>query len=424
MKGSVSAFLKAWSTSLQRYVDVTVDASGNLNVVTGAAGGGAGDASAANQTTEIARLTSLLSELQLKADLTETQPVSLASQPLPTGAATEASLSAIKTQTDKLQFDVSNNLKVTGGTGGGAGGDGAILDGSNPALKATVTAGLALKVDGSAVTQPVSGTFWPATQPVSGPLTDTQLRASAVPVSATGTVTANIGTSGSLALETTQAAMSGKLPATLGQKTKANSLAVTLASDTDTLPVTFASASALFKGRASTFRTAGRAGTAGQKILSLMNLSGSAVTVKVTRVMVDLNMTVVKAVTVLPPIIRLWKVTAAPTNGTALTKVKIGGSSSSNVSVEARGDASADGTGSGTTLTATLPAGNIITQEFAPRLITAAGYEMADRIEFLGEDTEITLAAGEGVVVFLDYTAATANPTTDMWIATVEWEEN
>lgn len=34
-------------------------------------------------------------------------------------------------------------------------------------------------------TQPVSGTFWQATQPVSGPLTDTQLRATAVPVSGT-----------------------------------------------------------------------------------------------------------------------------------------------------------------------------------------------------------------------------------------------
>jgi hypothetical protein len=34
-------------------------------------------------------------------------------------------------------------------------------------------------------TQPVSGTFWQATQPVSGPLTDTQLRASALPVSGT-----------------------------------------------------------------------------------------------------------------------------------------------------------------------------------------------------------------------------------------------
>lgn len=32
-------------------------------------------------------------------------------------------------------------------------------------------------------TQPVSGTFWPDTQPVSGPVTDDQLRATAVPVS-------------------------------------------------------------------------------------------------------------------------------------------------------------------------------------------------------------------------------------------------
>jgi hypothetical protein len=57
----------------------------------------------------------------------------------------------------------------------------------------SVTAANAAKVDGSAVTQPVSGTFWQATQPVSGtfwqatqpvsgPLTDAQLRASAVPV--------------------------------------------------------------------------------------------------------------------------------------------------------------------------------------------------------------------------------------------------
>lgn len=47
----------------------------------------------------------------------------------------------------------------------------------------------------------VSGTFWQATQPVSGPLTDAQLRATAVPVS--GTVTANIGTTNGLALDAT-----------------------------------------------------------------------------------------------------------------------------------------------------------------------------------------------------------------------------
>lgn len=45
----------------------------------------------------------------------------------------------------------------------------------------------ALKVDGSAVTQPVSGTVT-----ASGPVTDTQIRATPLPVS--GTVTANVGT--------------------------------------------------------------------------------------------------------------------------------------------------------------------------------------------------------------------------------------
>ncbi len=39
--------------------------------------------------------------------------------------------------------------------------------------KASISAGGALKVDGSAVTQPVSGTFWQATQPVSGTVTET-----------------------------------------------------------------------------------------------------------------------------------------------------------------------------------------------------------------------------------------------------------
>ena len=49
---------------------------------------------------------------------------------------------------------------------------------------------LSVSVSNFPATQPVSGTFWQATQPVSGPLTDAQLRNTAVPVS--GSV--NIGT--------------------------------------------------------------------------------------------------------------------------------------------------------------------------------------------------------------------------------------
>lgn len=70
---------------------------------------------------------------------------------------------------------------------------------------------------------------------VTGPLTDTQLRASAVPIS--GTVTANAGTgpfpvsdnAGSLTVDSTQ------FPAALGQTTMANSFAVAIASNQSNL---------------------------------------------------------------------------------------------------------------------------------------------------------------------------------------------
>lgn len=179
----------------------------------------------------------------------------------------------------------------------------------------------------------------------------------------------------------------------------------------------------VYIGRVCTFRIPGRAGTAGQKIFSIHNATGSTVTVRVRKMFIDIYQTVIKAVTVAPPVIRAWKVTVLPTNGTALTKVQIGGSGATSSSVTVLGDASSDGTGSATALTATLPAGAIISQEFAPRLITAAGYEMADRIEFFIGST-IKLAALEGVVVFLDYTLATQNPATDMWIVGCEWDEN
>ncbi len=87
-----------------------------------------------------ATLNSLLTELQLKADLTETQPVSVQNA----------------------------SLAVTG-----------------TFWQATQPISGSVSVSNLPVTQPVSGTFWQATQPVSGPLTDAELRAVAVPVSGT-----------------------------------------------------------------------------------------------------------------------------------------------------------------------------------------------------------------------------------------------
>jgi len=179
-----------------------------------------------------------------------------------------------------------------------------------------------------------------------------------------------------------------------------------------------------FSGRAATFRIPGRAGTVGQKLFSLHNATGSAVLVDLHKINVDLATTVIKAATVLPPVIRLWKVTVLPTSGTAVTKVAEDSALSSSASVTALGDASADGTSSATALTATLPAGTILTEEFAPRMITAAGFELMDRATFLGgEDETITLRALEGIVVFADYVLATQNPVTDMWIVAARWEE-
>lgn len=86
-----------WDVLLLDWVEMTQPAAG---------AGGAGDASAANQLlgnislasidtktslqSTAAKQDALLTELQLKADLTETQPVSVASLPLPSGAATAA----------------------------------------------------------------------------------------------------------------------------------------------------------------------------------------------------------------------------------------------------------------------------------------------------------------------------------------------
>lgn len=177
-----------------------------------------------------------------------------------------------------------------------------------------------------------------------------------------------------------------------------------------------------FRGRAATFKTPGRAAVS-QKILTLHNASGSTVLVDVNKVRIDLLQTVAKAVTVIVPVMRLYRITVLPTNGTVLTKVPLDTTQASSASVVVTGDSSADNTGSGTTLTATIPAGNILGQSYAPRIITAAGYEMIDTLELLQEGT-ITLRALEGVAIFLeDAVVTTGIPATDKYIAFIDWDE-
>jgi hypothetical protein len=144
-----------------------------------------------------------------------TQPISAASLPLPSGAATEATLSALNTKTPALGQAVmaSSQPVVIASNQSAVPVSGTFWQSTQPVsfawagltnaeLRAT-----ALPVSGTfwQATQPVSiasmpstpvtGTFWQATQPVSiaswGGLTDTQLRATALPVSLGSTTISN-----------------------------------------------------------------------------------------------------------------------------------------------------------------------------------------------------------------------------------------
>lgn len=177
-----------------------------------------------------------------------------------------------------------------------------------------------------------------------------------------------------------------------------------------------------YRGRAATFKTLGRAGTAGQKIFAIHNATGSGVLVDVQKITVDVMQTAARVVE--PPLVRLWKFTAVPTNGSAVTKVPEDSALVSSSSVTLWQDASADNTGSGTTLTVTLPAGTFITESWGARALTLASYEQFDREVFFESDDEtITLRPLEGVAVFLDYLVATANPITDKWAVAARWLE-
>lgn len=133
----------------------------------GGGGGGGGDASAANQLTEIARLEAIRDRL----------PAALVGGRLSVDVGATVGLTDAQLRASAIPTDPSDrDARVLGRV--------KLWDGTDVAL---VSAAGALHVDGSGVTQPVSGPLTDAQLratpvPVSGPLTDAQLRATAVPV--------------------------------------------------------------------------------------------------------------------------------------------------------------------------------------------------------------------------------------------------
>jgi hypothetical protein len=86
---------------------------------------------------------------------TITQPISAVSLPLPTGAATQTTLALVKTNTDKLDVNLSTIPDTLAKESGGN------LDAINTKLPTLTSTVNGLKVDGSAVTQPISVTSLP-----------------------------------------------------------------------------------------------------------------------------------------------------------------------------------------------------------------------------------------------------------------------
>lgn len=152
---------------------------------------------------------------------------------LPTGAATAAGLSTINTTLGTPMQNSGGSVTANAGTN------------LNTSALALESGGHLASID-SKLTSPIT---------VTGPLTDTQLRATPVPISGTvtanagtgtftvsGTVTANAGTNlntSALALESggNLAAINGKLNS-LGQKTMAASVPVVISSDQSAIAVT------------------------------------------------------------------------------------------------------------------------------------------------------------------------------------------
>lgn len=170
-----------------------------------------------------------------------------------------------------------------------------------------------------------------------------------------------------------------------------------------------------------TFRILGTAAT-GHNLFTLENTTGSAVTVNVRRLLIQMDSTSV--LTTFMPIIKTSRC-AVPTGGTILAINAFDTATSSVANVTARGANASDG-GAATAITATP--GIVAWQQYAMRLHTAVGQILApdnNLLPSLVENTgyEFKLRANEALVVQIVAAAGTSNPTTNMYFVECVWEE-
>lgn len=263
---------------------LSVTSAGVLNVAASSLPLPTGAATAANQTTEIAKLTSIdgklpaaLGQLAMAASLSiaiasdqSAIPVSAASLPLPSGAATSAKQDTGNTSLSSIDGKITacntGAVVVSSSALPSGAATGAKQDTGNTSLGSIDTKTPALvsgrvPVDGSGVTQPISAAALPLP---SGAATDTVATANGVLIGAVnetapGTDTASSGLNGRLQrIAQRLTSLIALIPASLGQKTMANSFAVTIASDQSALSTSEAGATT---GTTTSVASSGSTGT-------------------------------------------------------------------------------------------------------------------------------------------------------------------
>lgn len=230
-----------------------IDASGNLKVSASSLPLPTGAATAANQVLEIAELQDIEADVEamsakLPATLGQkamaaslsvaiasdqsTVPVSAASLPLPSGAATEA-----KQDTGNTSLGSIDGKIVACNTG-------AVVVASSALPSGAATEGTLSTLNGKVTACNTGAVVVASSALPSGAATDTVATANGVLIgavneSAPGTDTASSGLNGRLQrIAQRLTSLIALIPASLGQKTMANSFAVTLASDQSALSVT------------------------------------------------------------------------------------------------------------------------------------------------------------------------------------------
>lgn len=165
---------------------------------------------------------------------------------------------------------------------------------------------------------------------------------------------------------------------------------------------------AAFKASAATFRTPARA-SAAQPIFAIFNGASSPRLVAVRELLLSWETIVAK--TVLNPYARLFRLTAAPTNGTTLARVAIDTADSADANITTHGDASADGTLSASALAFTANPTTPMAGRFLARMHTLVGESPSaggpiDLLDGVPPDYPIILRAGQGIGVRIDAAAA------------------